>query len=106
MPPDTSRLAPPAQSPTPQSPLAGESDDHAERDYLTIAITDQGHGISSEHLTDIFEPFYTTKDVGEGTGLGLSIAYGIIHDHGGWIDVVSTPGQGSCFTIYLPQEAA
>lgn len=76
-----------------------------ERSYLTIAITDQGCGIAGEHLADIFEPFFTTKDIGEGTGLGLSIAYGITQEHGGWIEVASTPGQGSCFTIYLPQES-
>lgn len=84
----------------PESPAAGE------RDYLSIAITDQGHGIASENLADVFEPFFTTKDVGEGTGLGLSIAYGIVQEHGGWIDVASTPGQGSCFTVYLPREPA
>ena len=49
-----------------------------------------------------FDPFFTTKDVGQGTGLGLSIAYGIIEEHGGWIGVDSTPGKGSCFSVYLP----
>jgi len=80
-----------------------EAVDATKREYLTIAITDQGCGIAVEHLENIFEPFFTTKDVGEGTGLGLSIAHGIIEEHGGWIDVASTPGKGSCFTIYLPE---
>ncbi len=75
-------------------------------DYLAIAIRDQGHGIAAADLENIFEPFYTTKEIGAGTGLGLSIAYGIVQDHGGWIDVDSTPGQGSCFTIHLPLENA
>ena len=53
-----------------------------------------------------FDPFFTTKDVGEGTGLGLSIAYGIITEHGGWIDVSSHQGKGSRFSVYLPVERA
>ena len=71
------------------------------QEYVCIAVQDGGSGIGQEHLGQIFEPFFTTKDVGEGTGLGLSIAYGIVQEHGGWIDVVSQPDRGSCFTIYL-----
>jgi signal transduction histidine kinase len=67
-----------------------------------IAVRDNGHGIRPEVREHIFEPFFTTKDVGEGTGLGLSISHGIIQEHQGWIDVDSEPGQGSCFSIYLP----
>jgi signal transduction histidine kinase len=71
-----------------------------------IAVLDHGEGMPPEVLDQVFEPFFTTKDVGEGTGLGLSIAYSIVQEHGGWIDVSSQPGQGSCFTVYLPVENA
>ncbi len=73
---------------------------------IGISVRDQGAGIPQEELNQIFEPFFTTKDVGEGTGLGLSIAYGIVQEHGGWIDVASQPDRGSCFTVYLPRMAA
>ncbi|MDB5137358.1 MAG: hypothetical protein JWP37_3961 [Mucilaginibacter sp.] len=75
--------------------------DHPEN--ITIGITDTGIGMSTEIKQRIFEPFYTTKDVGEGTGLGLSIVFGIIEDHHGTIDVQSAPGKGTTFTISLPK---
>ncbi len=78
-------------------------DAYSER-FLRINVKDQGKGIAPEDLPNVFDPFFTTKDVGEGTGLGLSIAYGIVREHGGWIDVSSKVGEGSCFMIYLPQE--
>jgi two-component system NtrC family sensor kinase len=65
-------------------------------------VIDQGHGIPRSEVTKIFEPFYTTKAPGRGTGLGLSICYSIVADHGGRIEVDSTPGQGSTFRILLP----
>ena len=70
--------------------------------YRRINIIDDGHGIPPEHREHIFEPFFTTKDVGEGTGLGLSISHGIIQEHGGWIEVESTEGHGSQFSVFLP----
>ncbi|MFT3766155.1 MAG: ATP-binding protein [Minicystis sp.] len=76
-----------------------------EADYLAVRVHDEGDGIRSEHLPHVFEPFFTTKDVGEGTGLGLSVTWGIVEEHGGWIDVQSAPGQGSTFTIHLPVRA-
>ena len=75
-----------------------------EADWVRLDVADEGEGISPEVLPHIFEPFFTTKDVGEGTGLGLSVSYGLVRDHGGWIDVRSELGRGSCFSIYLPQE--
>ncbi|MFN8641096.1 MAG: ATP-binding protein [Candidatus Binatia bacterium] len=76
------------------------------RRCLRIAVRDDGSGIEPEHLPRIFEPFFTTKPVGDGTGLGLAVAYGIAREHGGWIDVASTPGHGSCFAIHLPTAPA
>jgi two-component system cell cycle sensor histidine kinase/response regulator CckA len=71
-------------------------------DYVLIEVADSGTGIPEAKLNKIFEPFYTTKPVGEGTGLGLSTAYGIIKQTGGFIFADSPPGQGAIFTIYLP----
>jgi len=67
-----------------------------------IDVEDTGEGIPSEQLNNIFDPFFTTKREGEGTGLGLSVSYSIIKKHGGHIQVKSVPGQGTCFSIYLP----
>lgn len=81
--------------------------DHDGRpgEYLCLWVEDQGVGMTDEVRAHVFEPFYTTKDVGEGTGLGLSVAYGIAREHGGWIGVESEPGRGSRFSIYLPLDA-
>ncbi len=73
--------------------------------HVAVEVEDRGGGIATETLPRIFEPFFTTKDVGEGTGLGLSVSWGIVREHGGWIAVDSTPGEGSRFTVMLPREA-
>lgn len=74
-------------------------------DFITVAIVDEGSGISTEDLNHIFEPFYTTKSVGQGTGLGLSQVFGFAKQSGGDIGVESTLGQGSIFTLFLPRAA-
>lgn len=71
-------------------------------EYVCVHVRDDGEGIPEESIPHLFEPFFTTKDVGEGTGLGLSVAYGIVSEHGGWIEVESRPGNGSCFSVHLP----
>ncbi len=78
----------------------------SEQPCVRIEVCDQGCGIAPDAMPRIFEPFFTTKDVGEGTGLGLSVAYGIVQDHGGWIEVVSRPDEGSVFTVWLPEGGA
>jgi two-component system, NtrC family, sensor kinase len=69
---------------------------------VLVEVSDTGIGISPEHLTKIFDPFFTTKEVGRGTGLGLAVCYGIVTEHGGRLDVQSTIGVGTTFTISIP----
>lgn len=75
---------------------------YARGEFACISIEDNGSGIPEEHVSRIFEPFYTTKKVGEGTGLGLSISYRIIKDHGGDIRLATKVGVGTRFEISLP----
>jgi len=70
--------------------------------FVCVAVKDTGAGISLENLPRIFDPFFTTNDVGKGTRLGLATVYGIVKQHGGWIEVSSQVGVGSTFAIYLP----
>ncbi len=75
----------------------------AESEYLVLRVADTGTGIAPDILERIFDPFFTTKEVGTGTGLGLSLVHGIVAELGGAVDVASTPGAGSTFTVYLPR---
>lgn len=74
--------------------------------YCKIDITDTGHGMDQQTLERIFEPFYTTKEVGKGTGLGMSIVHTIIKEHGGEISIMSQLGHGTTFTILLPEHVS
>ncbi len=75
-------------------------------EHATIEVADTGAGISADHLSRIYDPFFTTKDIGRGTGLGLSITYGIVQEHGGTITCDSSVGQGTRFTLTLPLASA
>jgi two-component system, NtrC family, sensor kinase len=75
---------------------------HNNDGKVVVEVSDTGVGIPTENLAKIFEPFFTTKEIGRGTGLGLAVCYGILTEHGGSLDVQSTVGTGTTFTITLP----
>ncbi len=75
-------------------------------DYVLIEVVDTGVGIAGDNLARIFDPFFSTKELGSGTGLGLSTVYGIVKQTGGFVFVDSNPGQGAAFEIYLPRYQA
>jgi two-component system cell cycle sensor histidine kinase/response regulator CckA len=71
--------------------------------YTLITVSDTGVGIAPEEIEHIFEPFYTKKVMGRsGTGLGMAVVWGTVHDHNGYIDIESTPGEGTTFLLYFP----
>ncbi len=86
-------------------PLLKQFPDALSQNYCKIAISDSGYGMDQPTMERIFEPFFTTKEVGKGTGLGLSIVHSIIEEHHGVITVTSQLGQGTTFSILLPEYA-
>src|SRR5262249_50773682 len=70
--------------------------------FLKVSVQDDGTGIADDVRGHIFEPFFTTKPPGKGTGMGLAMVYGIVRNHGGWIDVETALGAGTTFHIHLP----
>jgi signal transduction histidine kinase len=91
--------------------IVGESELESEPDlvagrFVCLSVQDAGSGIAAEHLGKIFEPFFSTKEVGKGTGLGLSMVYGIVKQHAGWVKVASEIGHGTVFEVYLPYHEA
>ncbi|OPL19961.1 MAG: hypothetical protein AVO35_00450 [Candidatus Aegiribacteria sp. MLS_C] len=85
--------------------IPGLARDEGPLELAVLRATDTGVGIPEENLDRIFEPFFTTK-AEEGTGMGLATVYGIVVNHGGWVDVDSTPGTGAVFTVYLPVDSS
>ncbi len=86
-----------------ESQSSGRPPDLEPGSYALVCVTDDGQGMTPEVRDRAFEPFFTTKDIGKGTGLGLASVYGVVHQCGGYVDLVSAPGLGTRVEVYLPK---
>ena len=100
--PDGGTITVSSENTTIDKPIKGYTDIKKGR-YTLITVSDTGVGIAAEEIERIFEPFYTKKVMGRsGTGLGMAVVWGTVHDHNGYIDIKSTPGEGTTFLLYFP----
>ena len=81
-------------------------EDKQGRRFSAVKVIDNGGGIAEEHFPPLFDPFFTTREIGQGTGLGLPVSRRIVEEHGGWIEAANNDEGGATFTVYLPQNAA
>jgi CheY-like chemotaxis protein len=100
--PTGGRLTLAAESFTVDSVYAAVSPDAKQGKYVRLEVQDTGTGIAAEFLDQIFDPFFTSKEVGKGTGLGLSTSLAIVKSHGGFLRVYTEPGRGTSFAVFLP----
>ncbi|MBI5656547.1 MAG: PAS domain S-box protein [Geobacter sp.] len=102
---DTGRIAIVTENCSVDAAYCTHNPDAEPREYVRLVVSDDGCGMDRETQSHIFEPFYTTKEMGKGTGLGLATVYGAVRQNGGFINIYSEPGQGSTFSVYLPRHA-
>ena len=101
----TGRITIEAENRTVDAEYCSANPEGTPGEYVRLTVSDDGSGMTKEMLTHIFEPFYTTKELGKGTGLGLATVYGIVKQNNGFINIYSELGQGTTFSIYLPRHA-
>jgi CheY-like chemotaxis protein len=100
--PQGGRLIIGAESVCCDASYAAHNPDATVGEFVCVSVTDTGSGMDRATKERLFEPFFTTKEVGKGTGMGLATVYGIVKQHGGWIEVVTAPGCGTTFKVFLP----